>query len=118
MMDPLVRQLKKSIPTLVVYCMLVTFVLLPRSLWCSYLQSNFLKLNVGNCEGIVFSNDRSVAFVEFSVDGKLVPVGDSGKCCDYWRRGDLLSSGAVQENIKKARIISLCFAALVSTRGF
>ena len=98
--------------------MLVTFVLLPRLLWCSYLQSNFLKLNVGNCEGIVFSNDRSVTSVEFSVDGKLVPVGDSGKCCDYWWRGDLLSSGAVQENIKKARIISLCFAALVSTRGF
>ena len=49
---------------------------------------NFLKLNVGKCEVIVFSTDRSATSVECSVDGKLVPVGETGKCLGYWWRGD------------------------------
>ena len=49
---------------------------------------NFLKLNVGKYEVIVFSTDRSATSVECSVDGKLVPVGENGKCLGYWWRGD------------------------------
>ena len=78
--------------------------------------TQFLKLNVGKCEVIVFSYDRSATSVECSVGGELVLVGGTGEHLGYCWRGDLLSSRAVQENIKRARGVSSCLAVLVSIR--
>ena len=61
-----------------------------------------MKFNVGKCEVIVFSTDRSTTTVECSIDGEVIPAVDAGKCLGYWWRRDLMSSRAVQENIKKA----------------
>ena len=49
-----------------------------------FANDNFLKLNMGKCEVTVFSTDRSATSVEYSVDGELVPIGETGKCLRYW----------------------------------
>ena len=62
-----IRTLASSISTLEAQVALVQ----------KFANENFLKLNVGKCEVIVFSTDRSVTSVECSVDGKLVPIGET-----------------------------------------
>ena len=57
-----------------------------------FAERNFLKLNVGKCEVVMFSRGCSVDVPECVVDGSVLPAGDIGKCLGFWRKGDLLAS--------------------------
>ena len=69
-----------------------------------FAKRNFLKLNVGKCEVVMFSRGCSVDVPECVVDGSVsLPAGDIGRCLGFWWKGDLLATRSVDENIKKAR---------------
>ena len=46
-------------------------------------EMNFLKLNVGKCEVVMFSRGCSVDVPECVVDGSVLPAGDIGKCLGF-----------------------------------
>jgi len=67
-----------------------------------FANTNFLKLNLSKCKIVVFSRDQRVTLHTCDVDGSVLPVGDVWKRLGYWWEGDLLATGTVEENIKKA----------------
>ena len=68
-----------------------------------FAERNFLKLNVGKCEVVMFSRGCSVDVPECVVDCSVLPAGDIGRCLGFWWKRDLLATRSVGENIKKAR---------------
>ena len=45
-----------------------------------FAERNFLKLNVGKCEVVMFSRGCSVDVSECVVDGSVLPARGIGKC--------------------------------------
>ena len=82
-----------------------------------FAERNFLKLNVGKCEVVMFSRGCSVDVPECVVDGSVLPGVDIGKCLGFWWKGDLLASRSVDENIKKARQAFFHYGSIGAFQG-
>ena len=69
----------------------------------AFTEENLLRLNVSKCEIVLFSKDRNVTLPKCVIEGSITPAGDVAKCLGFWRRGDLLATKSIDENIQKAR---------------
>lgn len=73
-----------------------------------FADQNLLKLNISNCELVLFSKQASSSTLPVcEVDGSVLPAGDTRKCLGYWWKGDLSASRSVEENILKARLVAI-----------
>ena len=66
-----------------------------------FAERNFLKLNVGKCEVVMFSRGCSVDVPGCVVDCSVLPAGDIGRCLGFWWKGDLLAARSVGETSRK-----------------
>lgn len=71
---------------------------------------NFLKLNLSECEIVVFNRDWKVTLLTCEIDGSVLSVG---KCLGYWWEGDLLATRVVRKISKRHRGLSFIMVALV-----
>ena len=83
-----------------------------------FADRNLLKLNVSECEIVLFSNHSPAAQLPVcEVDGAVMPAGNVGKCLGYWWSGDLSATKSIENNINKSRRAFFHFGSIGVFQG-